>query len=328
MPIKLLEKIIFILVIGAIIAGVYLGTQHSRVYNFSFLSQPFAPIKKTNNKPLNLLLLGIVGNGSRGTLLTDTIILFHVDPLKNQIHIISIPRDLWVKGVKYPQGTKINGLMEIDNPSLRFSSRCRYDFIKNKIEEITNQKINYTLVGDLEGMEALVNQLGGITVWLPNKVIDPKLVNPHYPEQIFQLPAGWNYLDGALAAKFLRSRYAPSGDFYRISHQHQFISALYAKIQQLNKIWKIPSWLKLWQGLHSHFVTNLDFNTAYKLFTIIGNIPQENIHYLTISNRPPDNLLLSTMIPIQGKNIYILIPREGIEHYQAIQKYINKAING
>lgn len=329
MKINFLGKFSLILLIGVATILIYVGNHHSRVYNFAFLSHSSSSSVKSNiyHKPLNLLILGIVGNGSRGTLLTDTILDLYLDPNKKEIHIISIPRDLWVQGKEYPRGTKVNGLMEIENPRLVFNSHCRYNLIRDKIEEITNQKIDYVLVVDLEGIEKFVNQLGGITIWLPNKIFDPKLVNPHYPKQIFQLPAGWNYLDGALTAKFLRSRYAPSGDFYRINHQHQFISALYAKIQQLDKVWGIPSWLRLWQNLRSHYVTNLDFNTAYQLFKLIETIPQDNIHYSTISNRSPDNLLISKMVPIGNKEIYILIPREGIGHYQAIHQYINKEIN-
>src|SRR3989344_335149 len=51
-------------------------------------------LKSTNNR-VNVLLLGIGGEGHEGPDLTDTIILASIDKSGKDPVIISIPRDLW-----------------------------------------------------------------------------------------------------------------------------------------------------------------------------------------------------------------------------------------
>ena len=53
-------------------------------------------IKKNEQGMVNILLLGIGGGAHDGPNLTDTIILASLDPKKNTVNLISIPRDLYI----------------------------------------------------------------------------------------------------------------------------------------------------------------------------------------------------------------------------------------
>jgi len=46
------------------------------------------------------------------------------------------------------------------------------------------------------------------------------------------------------------------------------------------------------------------------------------MQYLSLTNRAPDNQLISAMLPMGEKNIYVLIPQAGIEKYEEIHQYI------
>jgi len=325
---------IFFLLLSGVALILVWGVNHPQ--NYSFLSssstlRPKSPNPKrnlVNNSSVNLLFLGIAGNGSRGALLTDTIFVTHLDPEKKKITLISIPRDLWVTENIYPEGIKINGLFELENRGKQFSPYCSFHLIQKEVEKILGIKIDYVIIFDLEGVEKLVDSIGGINIYLPQDIADPYLVNPHHPSEIFHLKAGWNYLDGALVAKFVRTRYAPSGDFYRIQHQHQIIAALRDKVEQLTSVWHFPTWFKLWQSLKGHYLTNLNFNLAWQIFQSIKNIPADKIQYLVLSNRPPDNLLISGRRLFQGKKVYVLLPRAGENNYLPIHNYIQEKING
>jgi len=304
------------------------GINQSQNYSFS---SSFLPSKKsfspTANSSLNFLFLGIAGNGSRGALLADTIFVIHVDPSRKKMVLISIPRDFWVQGESYPRGTKINGLLELENKTRSFNKNCSFNLFQKEAEDILGLKIDYVTIFDLEGIEKLVDDIGGINIWLDKDIIDPNLVDPHYPSRIFQLKAGWNYLDGDLVAKFVRTRYAPSGDFYRIGHQHQILAALKDKVFQLANVWHFATWFNIWQDLNNHYITNLDFESAWKIFQLIKSIPSDQMQYLSLTNRAPDNQLISAMLPMGEKNIYVLIPQAGIEKYEEIHQYIQKKIN-
>jgi len=324
--------------LGLIIGGIlflsflFYGLNDSKRYTFSYDNNINALLKneslKSEDSPINILFLGIAGEGSRGAFLTDTIFVTSIVPSKKQISMISIPRDLWVKIPNSSTGVKINFLYELENSGKNFSKAVSYDLIKGKIEDITGLSIDYITILDLKGLEKLIDILGGIDIWLEKDVEDPNLVNPHNPSEIFHLSAGWRHLDGALVIKFIRTRYAPDGDFYRIKHQQQIIAALKDKLTKLADIWNLISWLKIWQSLSGNVITNLDFNTIWQIFPTVKDISSSQIQYLSITNKPPDELLItSTMYDNSSeKDIYILIPKKGFENYEEINNYIIKKI--
>lgn len=328
------KTILFTLIIGGIIFLFFLfyGLNDSKKYSFSYDDNSSAFLKEASSisedPPINILFLGIVGEGSRGAFLTDTIFVTSIIPSQKQISMISIPRDLWVKIPNGSTGVKINSLYELENKGKRFSEATSYELIKEKVEDITGLPMDYIVILDLKGFEKLIDALGGIDIWLEKDIIDPSLVNPHNPSEIFHLSAGWRHLDGALIIKFIRTRYAPNGDFYRIEHQQQIIATLKDKLTKLADIWNLISWLKIWQSLSGHVITNLDFNTIWQIFPIVKDISSSEIKYLSITNRPPDELLITSTIYDNwaDKNIYILIPAKGFENYEEINNYIKEKI--
>jgi len=286
----------------------------------------------SSKEPVNILFLGVPGDGSRGALLTDSIFLAHLNFNQKKILIISFPRDLWVQVPHGSQNEKINALYSLSNKNTTsFIKTTSYNLIQGKIEAITGLKINYDIIFDLQGFGKVVDALGGINIFLDKEMIDPQLTNPHDTSEIFDLSAGWHYLDGATAIKFIRTRYAPSGDFYRMDNQHIIIAALREKINQLSNVWNLMTWFKIWQSISNHYIANLDFNTLWELFNLFKNVKSNQIQYLSLTNRPPDNLLVSSAVEGINNNattsVYILLPKEGFENYQKIQEYLKNSIN-
>jgi len=325
------------LLVGLIVGLFLWGVQNPKefIFNYSPTGHLVAQLNNhpapEQNPPVNLLFLGVAGDGSRGALLTDTIFVIHINPHNKKVALISIPRDLWVQIPQKLNYSKINGLYELENPHKRFFQARSYNLIKKKVEQILDLKINYVIIFDLIGVEKLIDSVGGIDIYLEKDVVDPNLVNPHNPHQIFHLPAGWQHLDGKTAAKFIRTRYNPDGDFYRIKHQQQVIATLKDKISRLSTSWSLQDWLKLWKDLSGHFISDLKLNDALQIFRVLKSIPSDRIIYLSITNRKPDKLLITTSVKMIGatgeiKDVYVLIPRAGLENYSSIQAYIHSHI--
>jgi LCP family protein required for cell wall assembly len=283
-------------------------------------------------EPVNILFLGVAGDGSRGALLTDTIFITHLNFQSNKMSLISIPRDLWVQVPNTSQNEKINALYSLSNKNkTSFLKATNYNLIQNKIEEITGLKINYVIIFDLQGFSKFVDAIGGINIYLDKEMIDPRFTNPHDSSSIFDLTPGWHYLDGTTAVKFVRTRYAPNGDFYRIDNQHIIIAALREKITQLSNVWSLMTWLKIYESISNHYITNLDFNTLWNLATVFRNIKSNQIQYLSLTNQAPNNLLVSSSVEGMFNNattsVYILLPKDGFEQYSSIQNYLNNILN-
>lgn len=317
--------------IGLVLFFLFFAQARPKEYLFSYNTEDSSDKEsiKTKNPSLNILFLGIVGEGSRGELLTDTIFVVHLDLSNKKIAMISIPRDLWVQAPSLSREIKINDLYNLENQGKNFSQATASILIKQKVKEITGLPINHTIILELEGFKKLIDVIGGIDIWLEKDIFDPSLINPHNPSEIFYLAAGWRHLDGDLAIKFVRTRYAPEGDFYRIQHQQQIIAALKNKLTELADVWNLITWLRIWQSLNNHFIADLDFNALWQIFNLIKDISADQIEYIKITNRPPDQLLKTTTFSdaSSGQNIYILIPQEGFEKYQGIQNYIEEKIS-
>jgi len=278
-------------------------------------------LKSVNNiirniKDKNILVLGIAGFDSNGPLLTDVMMVVNVNLDKLTIKSISIPRDLLVNIKNTENFTKINNLLTINNPNLKIKNT---ELIKDKVEQITNLKIDNIVIVDLDGFRYFIDAIGGVNVYLDKPLYDPKLANPDNPSERFYLDAGWNYLDGKKAAKFVRSRYAATGDFSRIDHQHDLLLAVFQKLRNLNAFINPVMLYKIYSSWSGYLYTDFNINDGFKLLPLAKNLNTKNIKFTTISYSDPDKLLVSSTSEVYG---YFLMPKAGLENYVDIHNYI------
>ncbi len=269
-----------------------------------------------NFKDKNILVLGVAGLESNGALLTDVMMVVNVNLDKSSVKAVSIPRDLLVNIKNTEKFTKINNLLTIDNPQLKIK---KTDLIKDKIEQITNLKIDNVVIVDLDGFRYFIDAIGGINVYLDKPLYDPQLANPDNPSERFYLEAGWNYLDGKKAAKFVRSRYAATGDFSRIDHQHDLLMAVFQKLKKLNAFTSPVMLYKIYSSWSGYLYTDFNIQDGFKLLPLVKNLNAKNIKFTTISYSKPEPLLISNSTLDYG---YYLMPKIGLENYNDIRNYI------
>lgn len=300
------------------------------VYSSSSLNnQENLPLLESKDQELkNYLFLGIAGEGSRGGYLTDTIIIISINEKNKTINLISIPRDLLVQVSNsfFNYSSKINALFEIENYSKKKTEPKTFNLVKTKISEITGLKIDEVIILDLLAVKNIVDQLGGIDVYLEKDVYDPNLVNPHNPSQIFYLKAGWQHLDGDMFLKLIRTRYAPEGDFYRMKNQQMLLIALKNKIEELINNLSVISLIQTWQSLSGHYFTSLSFSDLINLLNSLKEIKNYQIKNIVIDSKSSSLLISSGYYDNLGNYVYALIPKAGFENYSEIQKYISEKI--
>ena len=269
-----------------------------------------------NFKDKNILVLGIAGFESNGPLLTDVMMVVNVNLDKSTIKSISLPRDLLVNIQNTERFIKINNLLTIDNPQLKIK---KTDLIKNKVEQITNLQIDNVVIVDLDGFRYFIDAIGGINVYLDEPLYDPRLANPDNHNERFYLEAGWNYLDGKKAAKFVRSRYAATGDFSRIDHQHDLLMAVFQKLKKLNAFTSPVMLYKIYSSWSGYLYTDFNVQDGFKLLPLAKNLDIKNVKFATISYSQPAPLLVSNNTVEYG---YFLMPKIGLENYSEIHNYI------
>ncbi len=269
-----------------------------------------------NETPVNILVLGRPGYGYSGQDLTDTIILAHLDPAEEKAILISLPRDLLVKIPNTDRLTKINSLYNITG----------IDGLKRKVEEITGLKIDYHVLIDLVVAQEIIELVDGLNIYVPQDINDPFFPGPNYTYETFNLSAGWRYLNGPEAIRYIRTRYtSPNGDFDRMTRQQQVITLLKQKVLELNLLWDFPIYLKMFNSLKNNIETDLGIIELKNFWQIARNIKYNQITQLVIDKKET-KLLIGGQVPFGEQMASVVYPVTGQGNYDEIKKYIKSKL--
>lgn len=194
------------------------------------------PKIKEDNGRINIVFLGISGNGQKPADLTDTIIFASYNKKTEKTFVLSLPRDIWLDSLK----AKINSAYHYGGFSL----------VRSSVQEVSGQPVHYLFVLDFEGFKKIVDFLGGIDIYVERTFDDYKYPIPdkendecdgdkefkcRYEHLHFE--AGWEKINGERALKYVRSRNAEGDegtDFARNQRQQKFLLALKDKISSRN----------------------------------------------------------------------------------------------
>ncbi len=283
-------------------------------------NNPFAarilitPNENENNR-VNAFFLGIPGKGNSAPNLTDTLMIMSVNPINKQGLLLSIPRDLVVKIPNTNYYTKINALYQ----------QKGIDVVQNVLKEITGLDFDYNIIIDLQGVKKIIDQIGGIDIFVEEVIYDPAFPGAGNSYQLFALKKGEQHLDGETALKYIRSRHNPTGDFARMSRQQKVLIALKEQISSLHPIWNIDIVLNVWETLKNHFQTNLSLHNIKALWQTTNDIDFEKIEFKVLD--PTTDLVVADHMILGGAKAYVLRPKKGLGDYSEIREYISNLIN-
>ncbi|MCJ7435133.1 MAG: LCP family protein, partial [Anaerolineales bacterium] len=230
---------------------------------------------------VNILFIGLDYRDyivNEGPPRSDTMILFTIDPISKTAGMLSIPRDLWVNipGFGYSrintayasgEGNKLPG----GGPGLAAKT----------VEQVIGVPVNYFGQIDFSSFEEVIDTMGGLDICIPEKIrIDP--IGDKKPRN---LKAGCQKLWGFEVLAYARNRYTADGDVDRSKRQQLVIMALRDQVFSpqnfTNMIALAP---KIYQEAAAGLRTNMTFEEALRLATLLNQIPPENIRRGVIDN--------------------------------------------
>jgi len=173
----------------------------------------------------NILVMGL--DSGEQIHRSDTIMVVHVNPSKNQINVVSIPRDTIVS-IPGHGLDKVNHAFAFGGPELS----------RTTVEQFLGIKLPYYVSIDMKGLGHLIDEIGGITI-----DVEKRMFYADYSQNLLvDLQPGLQKLSGSSALSYLRYR-SDGGDLTRILRHQKFISALATQILKKENILRSPQLL-------------------------------------------------------------------------------------
>ncbi|MCL2932535.1 MAG: LCP family protein [Trichodesmium sp. MAG_R03] len=234
-------------------------------------------------RPVNILLLGIkvltsdlgeypqdknlgyhaLVNSFKG--LSDTMLLVRFDPKNEKLTLLSIPRD--TRTYVEDRGlTKINAANYYGGPAKS---------AKAVSELLGGVGIDRYIRVNVQGVEKLIDSLGGVKVYVPK---DMKYQDDSQHLYI-NLKAGKQKLNGNQALQFLRFRYDNLGDIGRVQRQQLLMRAFVEQSVNVKTLSRLP---KILSVIQSHLDTNLSVEELVALMNFAAKIQRSNIQMLMV----------------------------------------------
>lgn len=275
-------------------------------------------LKGEKNDRINVLLLAIGGEGHSGENLTDTIMLASIRPSDHSVALMSIPRDLYVQLPGEQYFTKLNAVHAYAEAK---KSGSGPDAIRQKIEQITGQPIDYYARVDFTGFKEMVDAVGGVNITIENSFFD-------YWHKI-AFSKGTETMNGERALAYVRARYIEGpegGDFKRAARQQQVLLALRDKVFSVNTALDFNKLSGILDSVSNNVRTDMDLWEMKRFYEMARQVDRSRVTTQVLTNGPK-GVLTSSTVMIGTTPAYILKPRLGDQDYSEIQALAGDIFN-
>jgi LCP family protein required for cell wall assembly len=228
--------------------------------------------------PQTILVIGSdkrasAGNQNNG--LSDTTMLLRLDPGKDAIAVLSLPRDLQVnipgRGV-----AKLNEAYTIGGPKLTLQTVQQLTGLKRGTPGAINHVVNVNFVG----FSRAVNAIGCVYVDVDRHYFNSNVgVAPSEQFAEINIPAGYQRLCGYQALQYVRYRHTDN-DLVRSARQQDFLREARAKVPPSKLFNDREKLIKIFTDYTTSDIKNVeDVLDIFKTFLYLRSAPVRQIHF-------------------------------------------------
>jgi LCP family protein required for cell wall assembly len=261
-------------------------------------------LKGYNDDRINILLMGIGGEGHDGPYLTDTLMLVSIQPSTQKVSMISIPRDLLVE---VPQ----RGWWKINNVYY-FGEKNEIgqggQLTSEVVSSFTGIPIHYNFLVDFSGFEKVIDELDGLKVDVERSFTDYQYPTDDYKYQTIHFEKGLQTMDGETALKYVRSRHGnngEAGDFSRSKRQQKILQALKERALSAKVLLNPKKISTILKTIEKHIDTNLELGELAELGKMSKDLDTQNLITVVLDDSPNGYLYAAKV-----NEAYVLRPRQ------------------
>lgn len=212
---------------------------------------------------------------AEGGYLTDTMILGAYDVPNQQLYVISLPRDTYVRR---------NGSRMLLNAVYNWGGGTKgngKETLKDEVTKLTGVPVDFFVMIKWEAFGELVDAIGGVYFDVP---MNMNYEDP-YQDLSIHVSKGYQLLDGDKAMQVVRFRsgYA-SGDLGRINTQQELMKAIIKKCLDPSVLLSnLGEYIEIFQN---NVTTDLTVsNLTYFGKSAIGGLDMDNVTFATLPNK-------------------------------------------
>ncbi len=315
---------------------------------------------KSDNNRINVLLLGIGGEGHDGPYLTDTMMLVSIDKNSHDVALISIPRDIWIQSLNGKINSAYAFGWEKDKTGLALAEKT--------VSDAFNIPVHYGARVDFSGFEKAVNLVGGLDIDVDNtfsdyrypiegkenelcgiqlvaKKDDPEPSHVYFKDatgsaqlltedndpftcryETLTFRQGPTHMDGVTALKYVRSRHGTGdegSDFARSARQQKVILAFRQKVLSTQTLLNPKKVIDLLTTFGNSIDTDITNDDIPLFANIAKKVDPSNIRRIVLDSGRPESVL-DVGDPAQYSGAFALIPKNN--DWQTLQNYIKGEI--
>ncbi len=205
---------------------------------------------------VNIMVLGSDYRPNAGHR-TDVIMLVSVNTVKQQVSVISFPRDLYV-----PIPGWTTQRINTAEPHGGFS------LLADTMEQNFGVRPDYDILADFSEFKGIIDSLGGVDVYVGSNLVD-RCDLPVQKDGKCSFASGSHHMDGTTALWYIRSRHT-SSDLDRLRREQEVLMGIFVRLMSAGAVEHLPQLFKQYQ---SSVKTNLTVQaivpllpTAVKVF--------------------------------------------------------------
>ncbi len=217
-------------------------------------------------KPMNILVLGIEpvpgtveGSPESFSGTSDTMLLVRFNPQDKTIRVLSIPKGTMIS---IPE----EGLNKVSQANASGGQVLAARVVSRSL---SNAPIHRYIRISTAGMQELVDQLGGVEVFVPK----PMQYRDSAQKLSINLVGGWQTLNGEQAQQFVRYREKGSTDLERVQRQQTMLLALRERLWSPKVLPRLP---QLTRVMRKYFDTNLKLEEMMALVNFASNVERDD----------------------------------------------------
>jgi LCP family protein required for cell wall assembly len=224
---------------------------------------------------VNVLVLGLDRRPGEGDAVrADTVMMVTADAGAPHVGLLSIPRDLYlfIPGQGENRINTAHVFGELDHPG-GGPERTAAAIVQN-----FGVRVDGWVRVDFAGFVAVIDALGGITLDVPQTLVDEAYPTEDYGTMVVTIPAGVQRMDGETALQYARSRHS-SSDFDRAERQQEVVQAMFRRLAQPATWPRLP---KLYEVFRGSVETNLSALQLARLGLAVLRVGPEGLERLVV----------------------------------------------